>query len=134
MFYLLRFENALSRACFIAPALILRAINLECMIKVVLKGIQMTAISRAIQPSLYEEDYYLWLERTVEIIKNRDAKHLDWQHLGEEIDALGNEQKRAVESYLKQLLIHLLLYAYWQAKKTTVKGDGSSRRLTLETS
>jgi hypothetical protein len=87
------------------------------MSRVVLKGIQMTAISRAIQSSLYEEDYYLWLERTVEIIKNRDAKHLDWQHLGEEIDALGNEQKRAVESYLKQLLIHLLLYAYWQAQK-----------------
>lgn len=78
----------------------------------------MTSITPTIKPSLYDEDYYLWLEQTLIQINNKEIGNLDWQHLAEEIEALGNEQKRAVESYLKQLLIHLLLYAYWQSEKT----------------
>lgn len=30
---------------------------------------------------------------------------------------MGIEQRRKVESYLKQLLIHLLLYCYWKIEK-----------------
>lgn len=30
---------------------------------------------------------------------------------------MGIEQRRKVESYLKQLLIHLLLYRYWETEK-----------------
>ncbi|MDM3846453.1 MAG: DUF29 family protein [Aphanizomenon gracile PMC638.10] len=36
--------------------------------------------------------------------KNRDLENLDWEHLIEEITALGNEQRRKVESYLRQLI------------------------------
>jgi hypothetical protein len=32
---------------------------------------------------------------------------------------LGIEQRRKVESYLKQLLIHLLLCCYWETEKET---------------
>lgn len=67
--------------------------------------------------NLYEEDYYLWIETTLQQLQNQDIQNLDWQHLIEEIEALGIEQRRKVESYLKQLLIHLLLYSYWQSEK-----------------
>lgn len=67
--------------------------------------------------SLYEQDYALWIETTVEQLRKRDIAHLDWGHLTEEIEALGNEQRRKVESYLKQLLIHLLLYRYWEQER-----------------
>lgn len=39
---------------------------------------------------------------------------MDWEHLVEEIEALGNEQRRKVESYLRQILKHLLFYQYWR--------------------
>ncbi len=65
---------------------------------------------------LYEEDYILWIDKTVEQLKRRDLHNLDWEHLIEEIEALGNEQRRKVESYLKQLLKHLLLYQYWESE------------------
>lgn len=65
----------------------------------------------------YEEDYLLWLEETVKQLKNRNLEKLDWVHLIEEIEALGNEQKHKVDSYLLQLLIHLLLYRYWSSEK-----------------
>lgn len=57
------------------------------------------------------------VDETVEQLKHKDVKNLDWEHLIEEIEALGNEQRRKVRSYLKQLFIHLLLYVYWVSKK-----------------
>ena len=63
--------------------------------------------------SLYEQDYQLWLETTRQQLQQRDLENLDCEHLREEIEALGNEQKHKVESYLLQLLKHLLLYQYW---------------------
>ncbi|MEH1871181.1 DUF29 domain-containing protein [Nostoc sp.] len=76
-----------------------------------------TGILKSVEPTLYEEDYYLWVETTLKQLENKDIGNLDWQHLAEEIEALGIEQRRKVESYLKQLLIHLLLYRYWETQK-----------------
>ncbi|GCA78618.1 DUF29 domain-containing protein [Microcystis aeruginosa] len=61
---------------------------------------------------LYEQDYLAWLEETAKQLRQRQTDVLDWEHLGEEIEALGNEQRHKVDSYLLQLLIHLLLYQY----------------------
>lgn len=63
--------------------------------------------------TLYDEDYYLWLETMVKQLQMKDLEHLDWEHLIEEMQALGNEQKHKVKSYLRQLLKHLLLYQFW---------------------
>ena len=74
-------------------------------------------ISASNLAELYEQDYYLWLEKTIKQLQNRDIENLDWEHLIEEIEALGNEQRRKVSSYLRQLLIHLLLYQYWEQER-----------------
>lgn len=66
---------------------------------------------------LYEQDYYLWLQETYQRLEQKDINHLDLPHLMEEIFSLGNEQRRKVVSYLRQLLIHLLLYQYWQVER-----------------
>lgn len=66
---------------------------------------------------IYEQDYPEWLDITLNQLQNRDLENIDWEHLIEEITALGNEQRRKVESYLLRLLIHLLLYDYWQSEK-----------------
>ena len=67
--------------------------------------------------SLYERDYVEWLDVTIEQLQNRDLKHLDWTNLMEEVEALGSEQRHKAESYLIQLLKHLLLYQYWESEK-----------------
>ena len=66
---------------------------------------------------LYDKDYVLWLEETAKQIRYKDIDNLDWQHLLEEIDDLGKSHKNAVESYLRQLLKHLLLYQYWTEQR-----------------
>ncbi len=66
---------------------------------------------------LYEEDYVLWLDETAKQLHRQDKEQLDWKHLAEEIEGLGNEQRHKIDSYLLQLLIHLLLYQYWESKR-----------------
>jgi len=66
---------------------------------------------------LYEQDYLAWLEETAKQLRQRQTDVLDWEHLVEEIEALGNEQRHKVDSYLLKLLIHLLLYQYWPEER-----------------
>ncbi|VXD12295.1 DUF29 domain-containing protein [Planktothrix paucivesiculata] len=65
---------------------------------------------------IYEKDYFLWLEQTIKLLKNRHLNQIDYDHLIEELEELGNEQKRKVESLLEQIIRHLLLYQYWETE------------------
>ncbi|MEL6438617.1 MAG: DUF29 family protein [Cyanobacteria bacterium J06621_8] len=58
-------------------------------------------LSRGKTQELYESDYYLWLQTTVEQIRQQDLDNLDQKHLIEELEQLGNEQRRKVKSFLK---------------------------------
>lgn len=66
---------------------------------------------------LYESDYLEWIYVTTGQLKQRQFDQLDYENLVEELEDLGKEQRNKVDSYLWQLLIHLLLYAYWESEK-----------------
>lgn len=77
-----------------------------------------TSMVTSVTPiSLYKQDFPLWLDVTLEQLQAQDLDNIDWPNLIEEIAALGREQRHKVESYLIQLLKHLLLYQYWQSEK-----------------
>jgi hypothetical protein len=38
---------------------------------------------------LYEKDYYLWVQETLKLLKERRYELVDWENLLEEIDAIG---------------------------------------------
>ena len=67
--------------------------------------------------SIYEEDYQQWLDKTVLLLKNRQVDSLDYEHLIEELEAWGREQKNAVESLVIQVIQHLLFYQYWSSER-----------------
>jgi hypothetical protein len=67
--------------------------------------------------ALYEQDYDQWIELTLKQLQSQDLENLDWANLIEEIEDLGREQKNKLESYLRQLIKHLLLYQYWESEK-----------------
>ena len=69
-------------------------------------------------PTLYETDYHLWVLDTVKQLQNREFSNLDLENLIEEVADLGREQRHKVESYLRQLLKHLLLYQFWEAERS----------------
>ncbi|MGK7898765.1 MAG: DUF29 domain-containing protein [Xenococcus sp. (in: cyanobacteria)] len=72
---------------------------------------------------LHNEDLNLWLEEIAIAIKNRDFNNMDWDGLLEEIEDMTASQKRALRSYTKRLLEHILKLKYWtKEKKYNQKG------------
>ena len=67
--------------------------------------------------SLYERDYYLWLEQTLIQLRSRNFEGVDLEHLLEELESLGKREKRAISSYLMRLCEHLLKIQYWHAER-----------------
>ncbi|VXD24523.1 conserved hypothetical protein [Planktothrix serta PCC 8927] len=62
--------------------------------------------------NLYEKDYYQWLNKTAYLLAEGRFSDLDIPNLVEEIESMGKSQKRAIESYLNVLLLHLLKRKY----------------------
>ncbi len=65
--------------------------------------------------NLYETDFNLWLEETINKLENNQFQALDKVNLIEELKDLGKAEKNALESNLMILLAHLL--------KLTVQAD-----------
>ncbi len=67
---------------------------------------------------LYETDFNLWIEQTVNYLKKGDLDALDLENLIEEISDMGRNNRREVFSRLKVLLMHLLKWKYQPQKRT----------------
>ncbi|WP_250122723.1 DUF29 domain-containing protein [Chroococcidiopsis sp. CCMEE 29] len=63
-------------------------------------------------PALYEQDYYLWLEQTAKQLALGRWNEVDVTNLVEEINDMGKSERRALESNLTVILLHLLKYKY----------------------
>jgi hypothetical protein len=70
------------------------------------------------QTSLYEQDYCLWLEQTIQQLQTGELNQLDIIALIEELQDMGNSEKNALESNLRILLMHLLKYRYQPHKRS----------------
>jgi hypothetical protein len=68
--------------------------------------------------TLYEQDFNLWIEETINLLKNRQLEQIDYEHLIEEIEDMGGNRKDALESNLEQVIIHLLKWKYEPSKRT----------------
>ncbi len=62
--------------------------------------------------SLYERDFAQWVEKTVHQLHTRNIENLDWENLIEEVESLGRSQRKAVRSFLLNLLENLLKRCY----------------------
>lgn len=65
---------------------------------------------------LYERNYDQWLAATIELLRCRELDQVDYDNLIEELEALENEQKWAVESLLEQIIRQLLFCQYWESE------------------
>jgi hypothetical protein len=77
-------------------------------------------------PTLYEKDYYLWLEKTVQLLEGGRFSEIDIKNLLEEISDMGKSQKKSLKSNLIVLLMHLLKWKY-QPEKQSGSWKGSIR-------
>jgi hypothetical protein len=77
----------------------------------------MQALTTLKMRDLYELDYLAWYEKTLEQLKNNHSNELDLESLSEVLENLVRDTKRLGESYLRQIIIHLLLIEYWESEK-----------------
>jgi hypothetical protein len=68
---------------------------------------------------IYQKDFYLWSQKTVELLRERKFSELDIENLIEEIESMGKSEKRELVSRLIVLLMHLLKWKYQPEKRSS---------------
>lgn len=75
-------------------------------------------LKETMNQNLYERDYHLWVEKTVQILQDKNFKDLDIPNLIEEISDMGRSEKKALKSNSRILLMHLLKWKYQPNKRS----------------
>jgi hypothetical protein len=68
--------------------------------------------------NLYEMDFYAWTLEQSKLLKEGNFEYLDITHLVEEIESLGRQERRELESRLGVLIGHLLKWDYQPEKRS----------------
>ncbi|WP_289501166.1 DUF29 domain-containing protein [Gloeocapsopsis sp. IPPAS B-1203] len=82
--------------------------------------------------TLYDRDFYQWIETTVNQLRQQKFDLVDWENLIEELEGLGRSEKRAVRSHLVILLLHLLKWQYqpeYQSRSWRTSVNNARRQL-----
>lgn len=66
----------------------------------------------------YDTDFFAWTQETAAKIRERRFEEIDWSALAEEIEDLGERDKREVNSRLREIIMHLLKLQFQPEKKT----------------
>ncbi len=69
-------------------------------------------LSRPADAELYDEDFYLWVERQADLLRKGRLEDLDLAHLVEEVEELGINLRNAVTSRTREIILHLLKLQY----------------------
>lgn len=65
---------------------------------------------------VYESDTLLWAEEQAGLLRAGRLGELDYEHILEELEDMGREQRVALQSLFRQILIHLLKLEYSPAQ------------------
>lgn len=61
---------------------------------------------------LYDQDFALWIETTVNQLKSKNFTELDLENLINEVESLGRQDKRELENRLITLFEHAIKRRY----------------------
>ena len=62
--------------------------------------------------TLYNQDFVLWVEQTIQQLKEKNVNDIDWNNLIEEISSLGERERRELENRLTTLFEYALKRCY----------------------
>jgi Domain of unknown function DUF29 len=62
--------------------------------------------------ALYEKDWYTWSMENARLLRAGKLDQVDLNQIAEEIEDMGKSEKRAIESHLRVLLMHLLKWQF----------------------
>lgn len=71
-----------------------------------------TQLASASSASLYETDFHAWTQEQAELLRQGQLSHLDREHVAEEIESLGQQQRQELENRFGVLVGHLLKWQF----------------------
>jgi hypothetical protein len=69
--------------------------------------------------SLYETDFYAWMQQQVSLLHDRQWDQIDTVNLIEELETLGRKERQELRNRLAVLLGHLLKWQFQGEKRST---------------
>jgi Domain of unknown function DUF29 len=85
---------------------------------------------------LYDEDFYAWTQQQAEALRThfKGDNRLDVEHLAEEVEDLGKSELHAVESYIENVIEHLLKldYSGWVEARHHWRAEVDAFRASIE--
>jgi Domain of unknown function DUF29 len=85
---------------------------------------------------LYDEDFYAWTQQQAQALRThfRGDNRLDVEHLAEEVEDLGKSELHAVESYVENVIEHLLKldYSGWVEGRNHWRAELDAFRASIE--
>lgn len=69
------------------------------------------------QSDLYDVDFYAWINVTADLLRQRRFAEIEVAHLAEELEDMGKRERRALESHLRNVILHLLNWHYQPEKR-----------------
>jgi hypothetical protein len=96
-------------------------------------------MSQQITDATYEQDFYAWLLKSAELIRQRKFSELDVEHIAEELEGMARSDRRELINRFAILLAHLLKWQYQPEKRSkswerTIKEQRKRIFLLLEES
>ncbi|MFM7440617.1 MAG: DUF29 family protein, partial [Snowella sp.] len=62
--------------------------------------------------TLYESDFQVWVEKTIDCLEKQQFNHLDIQHLIEELTDLGRSDRKELESNLENTIKKMIQWSW----------------------
>ena len=85
---------------------------------------------------LYDEDFYAWTQQQAQALRThfRGDNRLDVEHLAEEVEDLGKSELHAVESFVENVIEHLLKldYSGWVEARNHWRAEVDAFRASIE--
>ncbi|CDH47656.1 MAG: DUF29 domain-containing protein [Candidatus Competibacteraceae bacterium] len=69
----------------------------------------------------YETDFYQWTQQQAALLRQGEFNRvdLDFENIAEELESMGRSERDAVESYLANIIMHLLKWQYQPERRGT---------------
>jgi hypothetical protein len=63
----------------------------------------------------YDEDLYGWAMHNAQLLRQKRFAEIDYEHIAEELEDMGKSERRALESHVKNVLLHWLKWRFQPA-------------------
>jgi hypothetical protein len=81
----------------------------------------------------YNTDFYQWTQQQAVLLRQGALSAIDVENLAEEIESMGKRDRRAIGSYIRNVIMHLLKWRYQPERRgTRWQGSINSGRDEIE--